>query len=147
LYHHPSRQTKGQPVVPGWCWQLVARLDIGRDSWTWPMSWVRIDPRHDAAGVTIGQVREVAAGLDGSGPVPWFCSGAGSAYDPATLAHGLAGDRVQMLIRLRNPGRIRRDFPRIRRTLPAVATAKTLPARPRPAQRHHQPTRPATPRD
>jgi hypothetical protein len=109
LYYHPSRQTKGQPVVPGWCWQLVARLNFGRDSWTWPMSWVRIDPRHDAAGVTIGQVRQVAAGLDGSGPVPWFVFDAGSAYDPATLTHGLAGDRVQVLIRLRKNRRFFRD--------------------------------------
>jgi hypothetical protein len=109
LYYHPSRQAKGQPVVPGWCWQLVARLNFSRDSWTWPMSWVRIDPRHDAADVTIGQVRQVAAGLDRAGPVPWFCFDAGSAYDPATLTHGLAGDRVQVLIRLRKNRRFFRD--------------------------------------
>jgi hypothetical protein len=109
LYYHPSRQTKGRPVVPGWCWQLVARLNFDRDSWTWPASWRWLDPRLDAAAATIGQVRQVAAGLAGAGPVPWFVFDAGSCYDPATLTHGLAADRVQVLIRLRKNRRFRRD--------------------------------------
>ena len=73
------------------------------------MSWVRIDPAQDAAQVSIGQVRQVAARLDQAGPVPWFCFDAGSSYDPATLTHGLAADRVQVLIRLRKNRRFRRD--------------------------------------
>ena len=109
LYYDPSRRAGGRPVVAGWGWQLVARLNFDRDSWTWPMSWRWLDPRQDAAAATIDQVRQVAAGLDGSGPVPWFCFDAGSSYDPATLSHELAGDRVQVLIRLRKNRRFRRD--------------------------------------
>jgi hypothetical protein len=109
LYYHPSRQVKGRPVVPGWGWQLVARLNFDRDSWTWPASWRWLDPRQDAAQVTIDQVRQVSARLAAGGPVPWFCFDAGSSYDPATLTHGLAGDRVQVLIRLRKNRRFRRD--------------------------------------
>ena len=101
LHYHPSRQTRGKPVVPGWCFQLISRLNFDRDSWTWPMSCQRVDPGQDAARVTIGQVRAVAAGLDGAGPVPWFVFDAGSCYDPAALTAGLAGDRVALLIRLR----------------------------------------------
>jgi len=96
-------------VVPGWCFQLVARLNFDRDSWTWPMSCQRIGPGQDAAQVTIGQVRDVAGRLDGSGPVPWFTFDAGSSYDPATLTHGLAAERVQLLIRLRKNRRFLRD--------------------------------------
>jgi hypothetical protein len=109
LCYHPSRQSKGKPVVAGWCWQLVTRLNFDRDSWTWPMSWLRVDPGQDAAQVTIGQVRQVAARLAAGGPVPWFVFDAGSSYDPATLTHGLAGDRVQVLIRLRKNRRLFRD--------------------------------------
>jgi hypothetical protein len=109
LYYHPSRQTRGRPVVAGWCWQLVARLNFDRDSWTWPASWRWLDPGQDAAEVTISQVRQVAAELGNPGPVPWFCFDAGSSYDPATLTHGLAADRVQLLIRLRKNRRFRRD--------------------------------------
>jgi hypothetical protein len=109
LYYHPSRQGGGRPVVPGWCWQLVARLNFDRDSWTWPMSWRWLDPRGDAAAATIDQVRQVGARVAAGGPVPWFCFDAGSAYDPAALTHGLAGDRVQVLIRLRKNRRFRRD--------------------------------------
>jgi hypothetical protein len=111
LYYHPSRQTRGQPVVAGWCWQLAARLNFDRDSWTWPMSWLRIDPGQDAATATIDQVRAVASRLEGPGPVPWFVFDAGSSYDPATLTHGLAGDQVALLIRLRKNRRFFRDPP------------------------------------
>ena len=100
LYYHPSRQTNGKPVVAGWCYQKIAQLSFGRDSWTWPVDARRIDPGQDAAAATIAQVRGVAARLAGTGPVPLFCFDAGSSYDPAWLAHELAGDRVQVLVRL-----------------------------------------------
>jgi hypothetical protein len=111
LCYQPSRAGCGPPVVAGWGWQLVARLNFDRDSWTWPMSWRWLDPRQDAAAATIGQVRQVAGRLDAAGPVPWFCFDAGSAYDPATLTHGLAGQRAQLLIRLRKNRRFLTDPP------------------------------------
>ena len=69
LYYHPSRQTRGKPVVPGWCYQLVSQLSPGRDSWTWPADARRIGPRDDPAAVTVAQVREVAARLGEPGLV------------------------------------------------------------------------------
>jgi hypothetical protein len=111
LCYHPSRPAGGRPVVPGWCFQLVARLNFDRDSWTWPMSWRWLDPRRDAAAATIEQVRQVAGRVDRAGPVPWFCFDAGPAYDPAALTHALAGERVQVLIRLRKNRRFFTDPP------------------------------------
>lgn len=101
LYYHPSRQTRGKPVVPGWCYQKVSQLNFARDSWTWPAGTRRIHPGEDHAVATVAQVRAMAARLGDTGPVPLFCFDAGSSYDPATLSHGLAGDRVQLLVRLR----------------------------------------------
>jgi hypothetical protein len=101
LYYHPSRQTNGKPVVAGWCYQMVSQLNFSRDSWTWPADVRRIDPREDAAAVTVAQVRGVAARLGAGGQAPLFVFDAGSSYDPAALSHQLAGERVQLLVRLR----------------------------------------------
>jgi hypothetical protein len=127
LCYHPSGHTGGTPVVPGWCWQLVCQLNADRDSWTWPVSCRRIDPGQDAATVTVGQVREVAARLGRGGPVPLFVFDAGSSYDPATLTYQLAGDRVQVLARLRSNRVFYRDPP------PRAAGAVGRPRRHGPA--------------
>jgi hypothetical protein len=111
LYYHPSRQTRGKPVVPGWCYQKVSQLSFGRDSWTWPLSCRRIGPEQDAAAAAVAQVRDVAARLGTGGPVPLFVFDAGSSYNPARLSHGLAGDRAALLIRLRKNRVFFRDPP------------------------------------
>jgi hypothetical protein len=113
LYYHPSRHTGGKPVVAGWCYQKVAQLSFRQDSWTWPVDARRIGPGQDAAAATAAQVRDVAARLaaaGGSGQVPVFVFDAGSSYDPAWLAHELAG-QVQVLVRLRKHRVFYRDPP------------------------------------
>jgi hypothetical protein len=36
-YHcHPSRHSAGQPIVAGWCYQLIAELGFSRNSWSSP---------------------------------------------------------------------------------------------------------------
>jgi len=111
LYYHPSRQTGGKPVVAGWCYQKISQLCFGRDSWTWPVSAWRIAPDADLAAVTVAQARDVAARLARTGPVPLFVFDAGASYDPAWLAHELAGDRVQLLVRLHKNRVFFRDPP------------------------------------
>jgi hypothetical protein len=111
LYYHPSRQTGGKPVVPGWCYQKVSQLSYGRDSWVWPVSCRRIAPRADLAAATVSQVAAVAARVAGAGPVPLFAFDAGPGYDPAALSHGLAACRAQVLIRLRKDRVLLRDPP------------------------------------
>jgi hypothetical protein len=101
LYYHPSRRASGKPVVAGWCYQKVAQLSFGRDSWTWPLDARRISPGEDATVATVAQVGQVAARLGGAGQVPpLFVFDAGSSYDPAWLSHELAG-QAQVLVRLR----------------------------------------------
>ena len=112
LWHHPSRHTRGKPVVAGWCYQKVSQLNFDRDSWTWPLDARRIGPREDAAVATVAQVRGVLARLgDSGGPVPLFVFDAGSSYDPAWLTHELAGQRAQVLVRLRKNRVFFRDPP------------------------------------
>jgi hypothetical protein len=115
LYYHPSRQTRGKPVVAGWCFQLVSQLCFARDSWTWPLSCRRVEPGSDQAQATVAQVAAAAARLAGAGPVPLFAFDAGPCYDPAALSHGLAGCRAQVLIRLRKNRVLLRDPPPRRR--------------------------------
>jgi DDE superfamily endonuclease len=114
LCYHPSRQTRGKPVVAGWCYQKIAQLSFDRDSWTWPVDARRISPQQDAAAATVAQVQEAAARLGRTGPagpVPLFVFDAASSYDPATLTYGLAGQRLQVLVRLRKNRVLFRDPP------------------------------------
>jgi hypothetical protein len=111
LYYHRSRQTGGKPVVAGWCYQKVSQLSFGRNSWTWPADVRRIHPREDAVAATVAQVRGVAAAVPSGGQVPLFAFDAGPSYDPAALAHGLAGERAQLLVRLRKNRVLFRDPP------------------------------------
>jgi len=111
LYYHPSRQTRGKPVVPGWCYQKVSQLCFGRDSWVWPVSCRRIAPGADLAAATVSQVAAAAGRVAGAGPVPLFAFDAGPGYDPAALSHGLAACRAQVLIRLRKDRVLLRDPP------------------------------------
>src|SRR5215213_967287 len=36
-YYHPSRHSAGQPIVAGWAYQFIARLNLVRESWTAPV--------------------------------------------------------------------------------------------------------------
>ncbi len=43
-YCHPSRHSSGQPIVAGWAYQFVARLNFARESWTAPVDVERVRP-------------------------------------------------------------------------------------------------------
>jgi hypothetical protein len=36
-YYHPSRHSAGQPIVAGWAYQFIARLNLVHESWTAPV--------------------------------------------------------------------------------------------------------------
>jgi hypothetical protein len=40
FYYHPSRHSAGQPIVAGWAYQFIAKLDFVRESWR-PLRWTR----------------------------------------------------------------------------------------------------------
>jgi hypothetical protein len=37
FYCHPWRHSAGQPIVAGWCYQLIVGLELARNSWTAPV--------------------------------------------------------------------------------------------------------------
>ena len=97
-YYHASRHSAGQPIVAGWAYQLVARLDFERDSWMAPVDARRVRPEQDANEVAAEQVGALAQRLRGSGAAPLFVFDAG--YDPVRLQKRLEGSRAQILVRL-----------------------------------------------
>jgi hypothetical protein len=89
-YYHPSRHSSGQPIVAGWAYQFVARLNFIRESWTDPVDALRVHPAKDANVVATEQVRALLGRTAGQeGAVPLFVFDAG--YDPVKLQQGLEG--------------------------------------------------------
>jgi hypothetical protein len=99
FYYHPSRHSAGQPIVAGWAYQFVARLNFVRESWTAPMDVERIRPAQDANEVACGQVKVLLERLGKEESVPLFVFDAG--YDPVKLQLGVEGSPCQILVRLR----------------------------------------------
>jgi len=133
-YHHPSRQSAGQPIVAGWSYSWLAQLSFRHDSWTAPLEVRRVPPSDDVHVVAAAQIRELLGRQPADGPVPLCVFDAG--YDLGTLA-GELGDvdeqRVAVLVRLRSDrcfyaeptsqpkiGRLRRHGPQF-----ACADART----------------------
>ena len=101
-YYHPSRHSAGQPIVAGWAYQFVARLNFVRESWTAPADVVRVRPDQDANAVATEQVGALLGRLgeeETGEAVPLFVFDAG--YDPVKLQRGLEGSPCQILVRLR----------------------------------------------
>ncbi|HEY0553593.1 MAG TPA: transposase [Thermoanaerobaculia bacterium] len=99
-YYHPSRHSAGQPIVAGWAYQWIARLNFVRESWTAPVDVERVPPMEDANMVAVEQVKGLLARLPKEeAAVPLFVFDAG--YDPVKLQQGLEDHRAQILVRLR----------------------------------------------
>jgi hypothetical protein len=100
-YYHPSRHSAGQPIVAGWAYQFVARLNFVRESWTAPVDALRVHPMEDANVVAVEQVKGLLGrlGKEQEEGVPLFVFDAG--YDPVKLQQGLQRSRCQILLRLR----------------------------------------------
>ncbi len=102
-YYHPSRHSAGQPIVAGWAYQFVARLNFVHESWTAPVDVVRVRPEQEANAIAAEQIER----LLGRSPmrddgVPLFVFDAG--YDPVKLQQGLEGSPCQILVRFCAPG-------------------------------------------
>jgi hypothetical protein len=98
-YYHPSRHSAGQPIVAGWAYQFIARLNFIRESWTAPVDALRVHPMEDANTVAVEQVKGLLARLGKEESVPLFVFDAG--YDPVKLQQRLEGSPCQILVRLR----------------------------------------------
>jgi hypothetical protein len=98
-YYHPSRHSAGQPIVAGWAYQFIARLNFARESWTDPVDVQRVRPAQDANVVAAGQVKVLLGRFEEGEAAPLFVFDAG--YDPVKLQRGLEGSLCQILVRLR----------------------------------------------
>jgi hypothetical protein len=97
-YHHPSRHSAGQPIVAGWCYQLIAQLGFSRDSWISPVDVRRVKPEEDANDIATGQIGALRRRLPEHLPDPLFVFDAG--YDPVRLQRQLGECPAQLLVRL-----------------------------------------------
>ena len=99
FYYHPSRHSAGQPIVAGWAYQFVARLNFVRESWTAPVDVERVRPAQDTNVVAASQVGALLDRLEEGEAVPLFVFDAG--YDPVKLQRALEESPCQILVRLR----------------------------------------------
>ena len=104
FYYHPSRHSAAQPIVAGWAYQWIARLDFAHDGWVAPMDVVRVRAKENANEVAAGQVKGLLRRLpewcEREEEAPLFVFDAG--YDPVQLQQqGLEGYCAQLLVRLR----------------------------------------------
>jgi hypothetical protein len=108
FYYHPSRHSAGQPIVAGWCYQLIVGLELARNSWTAPVDVRRLAPDDNINLVAAGQIRGLLDRLPGAAtttvqahqqlPLVVFDGG----FDPVQLQVQLAGAPVQVLVRIRS---------------------------------------------
>ncbi len=101
FYYHPSRHSAGQPIVAGWAYQFIARLNFVRESWTAPVDVERVRPTEDANEVATEQVKAFLCRSpeEEERAAPLFVFDAG--YDPVKVQQGLEGWPCQILVRLR----------------------------------------------
>src|ERR671912_427929 len=107
FYYHPSRHSAGQPIVAGWAYQFIARLNFVRESWTAPVDVLRVRPAEDTNTVATEQVKALVGRLGREEANPLFVFDAG--YDPVKLQQGLEGWSCQILVRLRSGRRFYAD--------------------------------------
>ena len=100
FYYHPSRHSAGQPIVAGWAYQFIARLNFVRESWSAPVDVERVHPTEDANEVAAEQVKAfLRRSPENEEVAPLFVFDAG--YDPVKVQQGLEGWPCQILVRLR----------------------------------------------
>jgi hypothetical protein len=122
FHYHPSRHSAGQPIVAGWAYQFIARLNFVRESWTAPVDAQRVRPAEDANEVAATQVKAfLRRSSEEEESAPLFVFDAG--YDPVRVQQGLEGWPCQILVRLRAGRRFYAD--------PSFAGPPALTGRPR----------------
>ena len=99
-YYSASKHSAGQPIVAGWSYQWISELSWAPDSWTAPLDAMRIPPETDATSATTEQIRRLVGLLPKKGEMPLFVFDAG--YDPIAIGHDLAGERIEVLCRIRD---------------------------------------------
>jgi hypothetical protein len=141
LYHQAhakARHVKGQPIVAGWNFSILAAISSDTSTWTAPLDIRLRTVADDANLVAAEQIRALTHRLETTEPdtttAPLFVLDGG--YHPALLTVQLAGTGTQIAVRIRND---RNFFTRAPQPAP---TRTGQPGRPR---RHGAPFRCADP--
>jgi hypothetical protein len=100
FYHHPGRQSAGQPIVAGWCYSWLVGLSPGSDSWTAPLDVHRMAVSDNMNLVAVGQIRAALARLGPTEQPALFAFDGG--YDPVQLSVELAVTGTQIVVRVRD---------------------------------------------
>src|SRR6266704_1215259 len=96
----------GDRWLPGWPYSVLVGIQWGSSSWAGPIEARRLKPGEEHTDVTIGQITELLKNLKATGkqqpgdPPPLVLLDAGNYATDLTYA--LAGDDVQLLVRLRS---------------------------------------------
>jgi len=96
----------GDRFLPGWPYSLLVGIQWGSSSWIDPIEARRIRPDDDHTDVTIDQITHLLTDLRATGrwtpgqPPPLVLLDAGN--QATDLSHALAGEAVQVLVRLRS---------------------------------------------
>lgn len=100
------RGAGGDRFVPGWPVSVLVGFGWGSSSWVDPVAARRVGPGGDAVALALEQVADLLGDLEAGGcrpagsPVPLVMFDAG--YPASYLAHALAGQQVQVLVRVRS---------------------------------------------
>jgi hypothetical protein len=100
------RGAGGDRYLPGWPLSVLAGVHWGSSSWVDAIEARRLRPGEDHAGATVAQITGLLAGLAATGkwkpgdPPPLVLLDAG--YPATDVSHALAGQPVQVLVRLRS---------------------------------------------
>lgn len=124
-YHHPYRQSHGQPIVAGWNSSWLVQLPLRCSSWTAPLRVRRIIPGENVNLVAAEQIRSwqkqalPSTALHRPPDLYLFTFDAG--YEPIQLSQALADQQVGLLARLRRALLLRRpDLSTVDRTAAAA---------------------------
>jgi len=90
-YHHPTRQSHGQPLVAGWNYSSLVQVPERCSSWTAPQHIRRMLPGEQIQTLLHSKPFDCA-------PIVTFDAG----YDPVQLGVALADEPVCLLVRLRS---------------------------------------------
>jgi hypothetical protein len=99
-YHHHTRHSNGQPIVAGWNYSWLVQSPQRCSSWTAPLRVRRMQPGENVNQVAAEQIRSFLHQRGAGQPHPTFTFDAG--YDPVQLGVALAGEDVNVLVRLRS---------------------------------------------
>ena len=99
-YHHPTRQSHGQPIVAGWNYSWLVQIPERCASWVAPRQVQRMQPGKNVNQVAAEQVRTLLQRrtCDQEPPLVTFDAG----YDPVQLGVALDQEAVCLLVRLRS---------------------------------------------